>query len=123
VKKYTLHSIGLRIAILLLAPIALAANQQDFSLFQPATLSGKLLQAGNYQVSWTGSAPNVELKVRSGGKVLATSPAQLVPVDQPYPRGSVLLIPNPDGSMAISEFRFGGKKYRIVVSPSEPMRQ
>jgi hypothetical protein len=123
VKKYTLHSIALLIAIVLLAPFALAANQQDFSLFQPATLSGKLLQAGNYEVSWTGSAPNVELKVSSDGKVLTTSPAQLVPVDRPYPRGSVLLVRNPDGSMAVSEFRFGGKKYRIVVNLPGPTRR
>jgi hypothetical protein len=119
-KRYIRYTVSLLIAVLLMPAFGLAANKEYFSLLEPAALNGRHLKAGNYEVSWTGNGPNAELNVSAGGKVLATSPAQLVPVDHAPAEGSVLLSRNPDGSMFISEIRFGGKKYRLIVSPPEP---
>lgn len=68
--------------ILMMAPVALLAAQKNsgsVTFSETVTVNGTQIPPGDYRVEWQGSAPSVEVSILQGGKVLASSPATLVP--------------------------------------------
>lgn len=102
---------------LLLATSAFAGDTHKGSVqfFNPVQLNGKQLAAGVYQVKWEGSGSNVEMSILQSGKVLATTPAQVIELNQKPNADAALINNNADGSRSISEIRFAGKKYALAL--------
>jgi hypothetical protein len=50
-------------ATFLIATSALAGNKGSLNISEPVTVNGTKLAAGDYQVKWEGTGPNVELNI------------------------------------------------------------
>jgi hypothetical protein len=107
---------------LLLATSVFAANTHNnkgsLELQNPVTVSGKTIPAGDYSVKWEGTGSNVQLNILQGSKVVASTSARLVDLDQSSGSNSTVLRNNGDGTKSLAEIRFGGKKYAIALDES-----
>ena len=111
---------------LLLATSAFAANKQSkgsIELDQPASIGGHQLAPGEYKLTWDGTGPNVDLMIRSFGKLVATVPAQLIEVSHPERTNGYVAHTNADGSQSLTEIDFGGKKYALVFGDEATMTE
>jgi hypothetical protein len=108
--------------ILLLATSVFAANTHNnkgsLQLQNSVTVSGKTVPAGDYSVKWEGTGSNVQLNILQGSKVVASTSARLVDLDQSSVSDSTVLKSNGDGTKSLAEIRFGGKKYAIALDES-----
>src|SRR5207237_2599873 len=104
--KLSVISKGLLLGMaLLLATSAFASNKGSMNVQENLTVSGKRLSAGDYQLQWEGSGPNVEVNILRGKKVVATVPARLVDIKQsPYYIASIESM-TADGSRKINVVR------------------
>jgi hypothetical protein len=100
---------------LLLATSVFAANKGQLQLNDPLTINGKQLAAGEYRLQWEGTGSSVELSILRGKTVVASVPARLVDLDRPAQADLTIVRMNADGSKALSEIRFGGKKYSLAI--------
>jgi hypothetical protein len=100
---------------LLLAASAFASNKGQLQVPQTIMVQGKQLAAGDYNLKWDGNGPNVELNILSRGRVVATVPARVVDLSQASSSSSAILRKNDDGTMNLTEIRFGGKKYALAL--------
>jgi hypothetical protein len=105
----------LGLALLLATSAFAAANKGSMQLVDPVTVSGKQLPAGDYSVKWDGSGPNVELSILKGNKVVATTPARVIDLSQKPTGDAAVVQQNGDGSKALTEIHFGGKKYALAI--------
>jgi len=105
----------LGLALLLATSAFAAANKGSMQLVDPVTVSGKQLPAGDYSVKWDGSGPNVELSILRGNKVVATTAARLIDLSQKPTGDAAVVQQNGDGSKALTEIHFGGKKYALAI--------
>lgn len=106
---------SLLVLALLLATTAFASDRGSLTLSDTTSVNGTQLQAGNYNLSWTGNGSNVELSIMKGKKVVATTPARMVEMNSPARDSSNVINTNTDGSRSLSEIRFGGKKYALAI--------
>jgi hypothetical protein len=100
---------------LVLATSAFAANKGSVQLMDTVTVSGKQLPAGDYSVRWDGNGRDVELNILKGNKVVATTPAHVVDLSQKPNGDSAVVQRNSDGSNALTQIQFGGKKYALAI--------
>ena len=110
----------LGLALLLATSAFAAANKGSMQLLDPVTVSGKQLPAGDYSVQWDGSGPNVEVNILKGKKVVATTPARLIDLNQKPDRDAAVVRNNDDGSRSLAEIHFGGKKYGWQLATNPP---
>jgi hypothetical protein len=108
---------------LLMAVSAFAANKGSLQLMDPVTVNGKQLAAGEYSLQWDGSGNNVQLSVLRGKKVVATTPAQLINLEQSPNNGAAIIKNSADGSRSLAEIRFGGKKYALAIASDSPQSE
>jgi len=118
--KFASVSKGLLLGLsLLLATSVFAANTHinkgSLQLENPVTVSGKTLPAGDYSVKWEGTGSSVQLNILQGRKVVASTPARVVDLEQSSNSDAAVLKNNGDGSKSLAEIRFGGKKYAIAI--------
>jgi hypothetical protein len=118
--KFANVSKGLLLGLtLLLGTSVFAANTHNnkgsLELLDSVTVSGKTVPAGDYSVKWEGTGSNVQLNILKGSKVVASTSARIVSLDQSSGSDSTVLKSNSDGSKSLSEIRFNGKKYAIAV--------
>jgi hypothetical protein len=123
--KFANVSKGLLLGLaLLLATSVFAANihvnKGSLQLDNSVSLNGKTLPAGEYSVKWEGTGSNVQLNILQGSKVVATTSAHLVDLDQSSNSNAALLKNNGDGSKSLSEIRFNGKKYALAIDEGSP---
>lgn len=104
---------------LLLATSVFATNIHSYKgslqLQNSVSVSGTTLPAGDYSVKWEGTGSNVQLNILQGRKVIASTSARVVDLDQSSNSDSTILKDNGDGSKSLSEIRFGGKKYALAI--------
>jgi hypothetical protein len=105
----------LGLALLLATGAFAAANKGSMQLVDQVTISGKQLPAGDYSVKWDGNGPNVELSILKGNKVVATTPARLIDLSQKTNSDAAVIQQNGDGSKALTEIHFSGKKYALAI--------
>ena len=105
----------LGLALLLATSTFAATNKGSMQLQDPVTVSGKQLRAGDYSVKWDGSGPNVELSILKGNKVVATTPARLIDLNEKSNRDAAVVQNNGDGSKSLAEIHFSGKKYALAI--------
>lgn len=100
---------------LLLATSAFASNRGSIQFSQEVQIAGTRLSPGQYSLEWEGKGPQVELKVMRGGKVVATTPAQMVDLQTASVGDQTIVSKGADGTNSLSEIRFSGKKYALQI--------
>ena len=93
------------------------AEKGSVEVSENTTLNGKVIQAGTYQVKWSGTG-NVDLTFLQDGKVIATVPAHTVPLQKKPPYNSALSTKNDDGSQSLVEIEFSNKMYGLSLRNS-----
>jgi len=102
--------------VLALVPAAFAADaSHQLTLTKQVAVNGTAVQSGDYKVKWSGTGDNVDLSLLRGKHVMATSPAHVVALENAPSQDTLYFRQNPDGSQSLSEIRFGGKKFAIVL--------
>ncbi len=101
--------------MLLATSVFAASNKGSLETLSSITVNGTTLPAGSYQLKWEGTGSNVQLNILKGSKVVATTPARLVDLQQSPNQDQAVMKNNGDGSKSLSEVRFGGKKYALQV--------
>jgi hypothetical protein len=69
---------------ILSAPAFASGNSQTVNVPESMKAGSTQLAPGDYNVTWTGAAPNVQVTFAQGHKVLATVPAKLVEETNKY---------------------------------------
>jgi hypothetical protein len=100
---------------LLLATSAFASNSGSMQILDPVTVAGTQLSPGQYAVKWDGSGSNVQVSILKGSKVVATTPAHLIDLNQKSNGDVAVLKANTDGSKSLSEIHFSGKKSALAL--------
>jgi hypothetical protein len=101
---------------LMLASSAFAADKGKLQIYNPVTVNGTTLKAGDYKLEWSGTG-NVELSILQGKKVLAKVPARVVDLDSPSANDAAV-VNNNNGTKALAGVRFEGKKYALELGES-----
>jgi Protein of unknown function (DUF2911) len=73
--------LGFAIILSSLSIPAFAAKSQDITISNPVTVGSTQLPAGDYKITWTGTAPDVQVTIAQKNThkpVTATVPARLV---------------------------------------------
>jgi hypothetical protein len=104
-------------AALVLATNAFAAEKASMKLFDTAVVGGVQLAPGDYNVTWEGTGPNVELKIAKGNKVIATAPAHTVELKNAPPSDGTTTKSNAEGKTAVSQIFFRGKTRAFEITP------
>lgn len=108
---------------LLLAVGAFAANNKgSMQILDSVNVSGTTLPAGQYSLKWEGTGQNVQLSILKGNKVLATTPAHLVDLNQSA-QANQALVKSENGNRSLSEVRFEGKKYALQIGGEAGMAE
>ena len=115
--KFANVSKGLLLGLtLLLATSVFAANNRgSLQIMDSVTVAGKTLPAGDYSLRWEGTGSNVQLSILKGSKLIASTPARIVDLSQATGSDSAVLKNNGDGSKALAEVRFGGRRYALAI--------
>jgi len=102
---------------LLLAANAVAGNTNKGTLKVAETVSvgGKQLRAGQYQVEWAGSGPDVELTISDGRETVAKVPAQILPLTKAEANSGYSINTDQAGNKVLTGILFGGKKYQLSI--------
>jgi hypothetical protein len=106
-------SVVLGLAVLL-ATSAFASNKGSLNLQEDALVNGQRIPAGNYQLRWEGTGPEVELSFVQGKKVVAKTPAKVVERAQAANYDSAI-VDRSGQNPSVTEVRFGGKKYALQI--------
>jgi ABC-type thiamine transport system substrate-binding protein len=110
-KKISRISFAILGAALLCVSAAVAAgmNKAKLNLTEKVTVAGKTLNAGNYNVQWTGDGPNVQVTLFRGKDTVATFPAQVTEGSTQNADNAYGAVQGPDGSRALTSIYIGGK--------------
>ncbi|MFZ1131527.1 MAG: hypothetical protein WCA97_17845 [Terriglobales bacterium] len=102
----------------LLASSAFASNKGALHVREPLEFNGQHLSPGEYQLNWDGTGANVEVSFMQGKREVAKATAKVVELDRASSDDSVI-VDHTTGKATISQVRFGGKKYALVIGPTE----
>jgi hypothetical protein len=120
VMKVSLNSklVTLAVALVLVTSAFAAsdAHKGTLQVFDPIQVNGKQLSAGEYQLRWEGNGPDVQLNILKGNKVLTTTQAKVVDLEQKANGDSAVVSKNTDGTRTLNQIRFGGKKYALSLN-------
>ena len=97
---------------------AFASNRGAFHAQEAVEVNGQQLPAGDYQLRWEGSGPNVELSFMQGKKEVAKTPAKEIQLAQ-APSFDEAVVNHGSGRASVSEIRFAGKKTALSVGESD----
>jgi hypothetical protein len=124
-KFATISKVVLVVTALWFATAASAGDTHKGSVqfFGPVQVNGSQLPAGEYQVKWEGSGPNVEMSLVKGSKVLATTPAHMVELEKKPGSDAAIINNGADGSRSLSQIRFAGKKYALSMGTEAAQNQ
>ena len=113
--------ITLTLAILLMAVLSpVAHSARTVKLAYSASVSGKELAAGVYDVTWQTHSPEATVNFAQKNEVVATVEGKWVDRDTKYQANAVVYSNNPDGSRTILEVRFAGLKGALVFGEESP---
>jgi len=102
--------------IALFATVAFAAaNKASIEITKDTVVGNKTLSAGKYTLTWEGGGQNVELSIAHGKQVLVKAPARVLDLPRVSANDAVVTKDNSDGTRALSQIQFGGKKFALEV--------
>jgi len=113
----------LGLTLLLAVSVFAANNKGSMQILDSVTVSGKTLPAGEYSLKWDGTGQNVQLNILKGSRVVATTSARLVDLNESAKADTALVKSNGDGSRSLSEVRFEGKKYALQIGEETGMAE
>ena len=100
---------------LLLATNVYAANKGSLHISALESVAEKQLPAGDYTVQWEDAGSTVQLRIRQGGKLMASAPAKILILDNAPTNNSTVVSINDDGSRRLRQIYFSGKKFAIEI--------
>ena len=98
-------------------------HKTSFELSAPTQVNGTQIPAGEYTVRWEGSGPSVQVSIMQGKKVLATAPAQVVPLSQPAVDTQTEIKNNSNGDRELAALQFAGKKFSLELGTESAKAQ
>jgi hypothetical protein len=107
---------------LLLASSAFAATKAHLGLTTSTTVNGTKLKAGDYQLQWEGSGPNVEVSIMQGKKVLTKVNARVVDLNSRSQNDAAIVKDNGDGTSSLTGARFSGKQFGLELADTNDMQ-
>jgi len=107
---------------LMLATSAFASDKGKLQIYNPVTVNGTTLKAGDYKLEWTGTAGNVELSILQGKNVVAKVPAHVVDLNSPSANDAAV-VNNENGTKTLTGVRFEGKKFALELGDSSDSMQ
>jgi hypothetical protein len=107
---------GFLALLVLFGMSAFAANKGSLQLQHPTSVAGKQLATGAYTVQWDGTGDQVDLKVYQGKKEVASTSARVVKMEQAANYDQTITSAGNDGSSALTEIRFRGKKFALQLN-------
>jgi hypothetical protein len=110
-------SVVLGLAVLL-ATSAFASSKGSLHVQDPVEINGQQLPAGDYQLRWEGTGPNVEVSVMQGKKEVAKTSAKVIELPQTSAYDTAV-VDRSSGKASLSEIRFYGKKYALALGGTE----
>jgi hypothetical protein len=105
-------------AAVLLASTAFAGNKGSLQIREKVEVNGQQLAAGEYQLRWTGSGSDVELSFMKGKKEVLKTTAKVVSLSETSNFDSAV-VDHANGKTAISQVRFAGKKFALVIGDTD----
>jgi len=112
---------SLMIALALFSGVnALAKDSRTLTLQHAASLNGKQLTPGKYQVSWETHSPEATVTFTKKRNVVATAEGRLVERPDKFEADAIVYANNPDGTSSIVEIRFGGTNQALTFGDSSP---
>jgi hypothetical protein len=112
-----IKSVVLGLAVLL-ATSAFASNKGALHVQEAVEVNGQQIPAGDYQLRWDGTGANVEVSVMQGKKEVAKTSARVIALDQASTYDTAI-VDHTSGKASVSEVRFYGKKYALVIGGPE----
>ena len=104
----------LGLTLLVAGATAFAKDSRSLNIPNAASVGGKQIEAGRYDIGWEEGSPETTVTLSKGKTVVATLRGTIVEGDRKHDRNMVVYVGNPDGSLTISEIRFAGSKTAIV---------
>jgi hypothetical protein len=109
--------ITLVLAMLVAGSVFAASNHKgSLQVFDRVQVNGKQLPAGDYTVTWDGEGPNVNVNIVRDGKVMATTAATIVPLEQKSEQDAAEFKTNSTGTRNLTAILFSGKKYKLALN-------
>lgn len=108
--------IAILLAMVFVAVNVWAESKGSLDLQHRTNVGGKQLASGTYTVRWEGTGDQVDVKIYKGNKLVASAPARVVKIDSRQGYDAALVSNNQDGSLSLSEIRFGGKGYALQIN-------
>jgi|SRR5882757_10667997 len=117
--NHVAKSMVLTLAVLV-ATSAFAGNSNKGSLHlsEAAQVNGQAVPAGDYTLRWEGAGANVEVSFMQGKKVVTKTPAKVVELKNSF-NNDAAVVDKSASTPAVTEVRFAGKKYALVIAPTE----
>ena len=100
------------------AALAVKTNKKSMHLYEDAKVKGTLLHSGDYKVEWSGPGPNVRVSIVQSGTTVATVRARVVTETTAHDHDGYVLQSAKNGSKAIEDIFFSGKKYDLKINPA-----
>jgi len=91
------------------------ANKKSFHLPETVVVEGKQLAPGDYKIEWSGAGQDVQVSILRGKDTVASFPAHVVSVNNAILRDGYSTASSQDGSKALTQLFFSGKKYELQV--------
>ena len=110
-----LGTLILSVVLLLASGVSgLAKNSRTVTLRHDAAVGGKTLPAGQYVIRWETQSPQASVEFVRGKEVVLSTEGRFEKRDRKYPNDMVVYDTASDGSLTVSEIRFGGSSEVLV---------
>ena len=104
----------------LLATGAFASEKGTLNVREAVQVNGQQLPAGEYQVRWEGTGPNVEVSILHGKKEVVKTSARVVELEQTSNYDAAVL-DHTGSTPSISQVRFAGRKFALAIGGDSMM--
>lgn len=118
-KSTTVLKALVAVAVVLMAVSAYAAS--SITLLQPATVNGKQLSPGEYNLKVSGSGANAEITFYKGKTAVASAKGKFEERPTTSRYDGVVGSQNSDGTQTIKEVQFRDKKQVLVLEGGDAM--
>src|SRR5258706_14248377 len=116
--NHVAKSVVLALAVMVTTSAFAGSNKGSLHLSEAAQVNGQSVPAGDYQLRWEGTGENVEVSVMQGKKVVTKTPAKVIEMKDAFNRDATV-VDHGAATPTITEVRFAGKKYALVLSGAE----
>lgn len=91
------------------------SHKSSFQISAETQVNGTTLPAGEYTAQWEGSGPTVKVNIIQDRKVVASAPAQVIPLDSKARDTQAEILNGAKGERELKALRFAGKKISLQL--------